>query len=98
MNNLSITNGVSGSIINWVENTGCFNASAFYDGNNVMAEQDKQGPIPMNQITLDGYSNNQTIWLSYDDQITVPQPGTCGLALLGSLLAWRNRCRRPRAG
>ncbi len=53
------------------------------------------------QITFNGFSADQTIWLTYDygpNEITVPEPSTYGAVLMGAALAgylWR---RTRRAG
>lgn len=87
---LIVDPGVSLSVINWIENDDFFFAS-----NWTGATYDTQGANPMSQITFQGFSNNQTVWLSYDDQVTVPEPGTYGLTLTGALLAWLGLRRRP---
>ena len=50
------------------------------------------------KITFSGFSNSQTIWLSYDygaNEITVPEPRTYG-ALLMAFALGTFVCRRPR--
>ncbi|WP_221031135.1 autotransporter-associated beta strand repeat-containing protein [Actomonas aquatica] len=49
------------------------------------------------QITFDGFTSSDTIWLTYDygaNEITVPEPSTYGAILMGAALAgwfWRKR-------
>jgi fibronectin-binding autotransporter adhesin len=86
-------------ILNWELATDYFLAST-WDG--AVRGIDAQGAIPMNQITFDGWTNNETGWEEYTDRIrpNVPEPSTYGLILTGAGLAlfgyrrWR-AARRP---
>ncbi len=55
------------------------------------------------QITFDGFSASDTIWLTYDygpNEITVPEPSTYGALLMGTALAgylWRRRRQQLKA-
>ena len=53
----------------------------------------------MNQITFDGWSNNETGWEEYTDRIrpNVPEPATYGLLLTGAGLALFGYRRRRAA-
>lgn len=94
-------NGFTLNITNWTA------ASDFFFATNwTGATYDTMGSSPMNLITFNGFSANQSGWDSLDNQIrpNVPEPATYGALLIGSmigLLAWRRRrisplpCRAP---
>lgn len=87
-------NGFTLTVQNWA------NASDFFFATNwTGAVQDVEGVAPMNQVVFDGAPvTNNTIWRSFDDQISsVPEPSTYGAMLLGALtgfFAWRRLMRR----
>jgi autotransporter-associated beta strand protein len=58
-----------------------------------------EGIAPMNQVVFSNFPNNNTVWMSFDNQIaSVPEPSTYGAILLGALtglFAWRRLVRRP---
>lgn len=87
-------NGFTLTVQNWA------NASDFFYATNwTGAVQDVEGVAPMNQVVFSGAPvGNNTVWRSFDDQITsVPEPATYGALLLGALtgfFAWRRLVRR----
>jgi fibronectin-binding autotransporter adhesin len=89
--NVIVDAGVSLSITNWVNNVDYFYATSTFPG----AIPDQRAAAPENQIAFAGYSNNATVWQSYDHQITpAPEPSTYGAIFLGAcvgLLYWRRR-------
>ncbi len=84
------------TILNWELATDYFLAGT-WDG--AVRGLDAQGAIPMNQITFDGWSNNETGWEEYTDRIrpNVPEPATYGLLLTGAGLALFGYRRRRAA-
>ena len=88
-------NGFTLTVQNWA------NASDFFFATNwTGAVQDVEGVAPMNQVVFDGAPvSNNTVWKSFDDQISsVPEPSTYGAMLLGALtgfFVWRRLVRRP---
>lgn len=84
--------GVTLTINNWVNSV-----DYFYAQNWSGATANTSGSSPMNQITFSGYSNNNTSWQSYDNQVTpltpVPEPATYGALLMAvaTALAFRRR-------
>ncbi|MBK8857467.1 MAG: PEP-CTERM sorting domain-containing protein [Opitutaceae bacterium] len=74
------------TILNWELATDYFLAGTWAGA---VRGIDAQGAIPMNQITFDGWSNNETGWEEYTDRIrpNVPEPSTYGLILTAAGLA-----------
>jgi len=101
--NLSLAAGVTVNVINWANAV-----DYFFAQNWIGATQDLTGTTPMNQIVFAGgspaWTGNNTIWQSYDDQITpVPEPSTYGAMLIGAIGAllgyrrWRRQNTKPKA-
>ncbi len=92
--NLTISAGVTLTILNW-QNA----VDYFFAQNWSGAVIDTTGATPMNQVTFNGFTGNDTKWQGYDNQVTpVPEPSTYGAFLLGALagfFAWRRLVRRP---
>ena len=93
--NLSISAGVTVTILNWQNAT-----DYFFAQNWTGAVLDTRGATPMNQVVFSGFTGNNTKWQSYDDQVTpVPEPSTYGAILMGAGLAimglrcWRRKRR-----
>ncbi|MBW7894308.1 MAG: autotransporter-associated beta strand repeat-containing protein, partial [Opitutaceae bacterium] len=86
------------NIINWEQAM-----HNFYATNWVGATPDVMGDPSVAQIVFAGYTGNETIWDSYDDNIypIIPEPSTYGAIFLGLCAAgfvWRRhrqRSRRP---
>jgi fibronectin-binding autotransporter adhesin len=98
----AILNGAKVTITNWVNLSDLFVAQNFGNGT-TSAALDVRGAAPQNQVTFTGYSNNQTVWQSYDHEITpAPEPSTYGAIFVGGAMAsfglYRWRQRRKRAG
>lgn len=88
---LLIDAGVTLTIQNWA-NTVDFFFATYFPG----ATADSRGTGSAAQIIFTGYSGSDTIWQSYDGQITpVPEPATYG-ALFLALTTGGCLCRRPR--
>lgn len=94
---LEIASGITITVRNWQDA-----ADYWYAQNWLDAVYNLRGAAPMNRITFDNdgsdptlWTASQTIWQSYDNQVTpVPEPSTYGALLLlssGALLAWRRR-------
>jgi fibronectin-binding autotransporter adhesin len=88
------------TITNWVDSTDFFYTQSWANGLG-QTSFDQAGQAPQNQITFNPYNGNQTIWQSYDKQITpVPEPSTYGALFAGAcvsafgFLRWRRR-REP---
>lgn len=91
---LTIGAGVTLNITNWSNATDYFFATNWSG-----ATFNTTGSNPMNQVTFNGFSANDTKWLEYDHQITpVPEPSAYGVLLLGSLTGWFIRRRFRRRG
>lgn len=91
VNDVTLQNaGLQLSVQNWVDVSDYFFAQNFTG-----AVPDVRGASPQNQIAFNGFSNNSTVWQSYDKQITpAPEPATYGFIFIGAavgLLAWRRR-------
>lgn len=70
---LIVDPGVSVSIINWVDTMDRFCANTDWPG----ASFDTRGTTLYNQITFDGFTNDETVWHGFDKQIPpVPEPRT----------------------
>lgn len=84
------SSGLQLTLQNWVNLSDYFYAQTFTG-----APTDTRGVSPVNQIVAGGYSNNDTVWQSYDSQITpVPEPSVYGaLFMLGTagFVVWRRR-------
>ncbi len=96
LTNLTISAGVTLTIVNWSNAT-----DYFFTSNWTGATLDLMGSAPMNQIAFNGFAANNTKWQSYDHQVTpVPEPATYGAVLLGALtvLSGLRRFRAARAG
>ena len=97
---LIIDAGVNISIINWADTV-----DYFYASNWAGATYDTRFNTPTTQVVFDGgspaWTGDNTIWQSYDNQITpVPEPRTYGLLFMGlslGALALRRRNRSPTA-
>ncbi len=94
LTNLNL-NGYTLTINNWVNSV-----DYFYAQNWSGAVQDTRGTAPMNQVTFTPWSNNATVWQSFDKQITpAPEPSTYGAIFIGLSLAglgvrrWQTRRR-----
>jgi fibronectin-binding autotransporter adhesin len=94
-------NGYTLSITNWANTVDYFTAQNWIFGLGT-APTDVRGAPPMSQVTFSGFSNNSTVWQSYDRQITpAPEPATYGAIFTGLCVAglgfrrWRLG-RRPR--
>ncbi len=86
--------GLQLSIENWVDMV-----DYFYAQNFAGATPGVRGATPQNQVAFTGFSNNDTAWLAFDQQITpVPEPGVYGAVLVGmaAVLAVgrRRRCEQ----
>jgi len=86
---LTIADGVTLNITNWADAADYFFADSWTNGGSGSAGAfNLRGTDPMNQVTFNGFSANQTVWQSYDHQVTpVPEPSTYGALLLGAGLA-----------
>ncbi len=86
--NFTIAAGVTLTIANWVDASDYFVVQSWSG-----ATADLRGAAPMNQVVFSGATASDTIWQSYDKQVTpVPEPSTYGAMLLlltGGLLALR---------
>ncbi len=81
--NLTISAGVTLTILNWQNAT-----DYFFAQNWTGAVFDTLGAAPMNQVVFTGFTGNNTKWQGYDNQVTpVPEPSTYGAMLLGAGLA-----------
>lgn len=100
---LSVTNfivdpGFTLTISNWVDLTDYFFAQNWSG-----ATIGLRGTTPMNQLTFNGYSNNDTAWLNYGPlkQVTpTPEPSTYGLVMMSvaaGVVFWRRRRARALA-
>lgn len=93
LTNLSISAGVTLTIQNWQDTV-----DFLYTTNFTGATLDSRGTGTASQVVFSGHAGSDTIWQSFDHQVTpVPEPATYGALLLGGLLAfasWR-RLRRP---
>jgi hypothetical protein len=82
--------GLQLSVQNWVEMV-----DYFYAQNFAGATPGVSGATPQNQIAFTGFSNNDTAWLAFDQQIMpVPEPSLYGavlIALAGALATGRRR-------
>jgi autotransporter-associated beta strand protein len=82
--------GLQLSVQNWVEMV-----DYFYAQNFAGATPGVSGATPQNQIAFTGFSNNDTAWLAFDQQIMpVPEPGLYGAVLIafaGALAMGRRR-------
>lgn len=59
----------------------------FYANNFANVTPDVRGDPPADQVVFNGFTGNDTIWQSFDHQITpVPEPATYGALLLGASL------------
>jgi hypothetical protein len=96
LTNLSINAGVTLTIQNW-QNTLDFLYTTNFSG----ATLDSRGTGSASQVVFTGYTGSDTLWQSYDYQVTpVPEPAAYGALLTGGLLAfaaWRRRRRVARA-
>ena len=93
LGDLELANGVTLTITNWIDGNDLFITSDWLN-----ALQDQSGSTPMNQVIFNGFSGNDTIWNSINNEIApiVPEPSTYGAVLMGlSLAGWLAR-RRPR--
>ncbi|MBI2516967.1 MAG: PEP-CTERM sorting domain-containing protein [Opitutae bacterium] len=92
LTNLTISAGVTLTIQNWQDTV-----DFIYTTNFTGATLDSRGTGTAGQIVFTGFTGADTIWQSYDHQVTpVPEPATYGAVLTGGLLAfatWR-RMRR----
>ncbi len=91
VNNVTFqSSGLQLTLQNWVNLSDYFYAQTFTG-----ATTDTRGVNPVNQIAAGGYANNDTVWQSYDSQITpVPEPSVYGaLFMLGTagFVVWRRR-------
>ncbi len=90
--NFSIAAGVTLTIANWIDASDYFIAQNWSGGSFNL-----RGAAPMNQVVFSGASASDTVWQSYDKQVTpVPEPSTYGALLLlvgGGILALRRRLR-----
>lgn len=86
----SIAANVTLTIQNWADASDYF-FTQFWTG----ASLDTTGVNPMNQVVFAGFTNDDTRWQSYDNQVTpVPEPSAYGALLLlatGGWLGWRRR-------
>ncbi len=86
--NFSISAGITLTISNWMDASDYFVAQNWSG-----AAFDIRGAAPMNQVAFSGASASDTVWQSYDKQVTpVPEPAAYGAWLLlaaGGLLAFR---------
>ncbi len=74
-------NGFTLTITNWANATDYFFATNWSG-----ATLDTRNAAPMNQVTFNGFTAANTLWQSYDHQVTpVPEPGAYGVLLLGGL-------------
>ena len=82
--------GVTLTITNWVHMVDFFYATNWTGGT-----FDVRNAAPMNQITFSGNAAADTVWQSWDRQITpAPEPATYGMILVGAalgLVAWQRR-------
>jgi hypothetical protein len=96
LSNLNL-NGYTLTIEDWTKALDFMYAQTFAG-----ATHDVTGTTPENLITFNGYSNNQSVWLSIDNQITAtPEPTSYGAVFvslgLGLVLFARQRRARPAA-
>ncbi|HVU33753.1 MAG TPA: autotransporter-associated beta strand repeat-containing protein [Opitutaceae bacterium] len=101
--NLIITNGAKVTVVNWVNMTDYFVAQNFFQQTGTTltsAPLDQRGTAPENQITFSGSTSSQTVWQSFDHEITpAPEPATYGVIFTGvtlgavGLLRWSRRRR-----
>ncbi len=82
--------GASLTITNWVHTVDFFYATNWTGGT-----VDVRNAAPMNQITFTGNAAADTVWQSWDRQITpAPEPATYGLIFIGAalgLVVWQRR-------
>lgn len=80
--NFFIASGATLTVLNWVPGVDFFSVANWTGGTH-----DVQGSSPQNQVTFNGWSNNDTVWQSIDSQVAVPEPSTYGLISIAAAIA-----------
>lgn len=93
LTNLSVSSGVTLSIINWTVASDFFSTNAWAGATQDLPNNGNTAPL--NRVVFAGFGADKTGWDSYDNQIrpNVPEPSTYG-ALLISILAGFSLWRR----
>ncbi len=92
LGSLELGDGVTLTITNWVDGQDLFITNDWLD-----ALYDTTGSEPTTQVVFNGFSPNNTIWRSADDQVTpiIPEPSAYGAIFMAfSLAGWLTRRSR----
>ncbi len=97
LGSLEIAPGATITVNNWIGFQDLWTTGSFVGGDGAVTIDERDNNTA--QITFNGFSPSDTIWLTFDfgsNEITVPEPSTYGAVLMAfSLALWQLR-RRPR--
>ncbi len=79
--NFFIAAGATLTVLNWAPGVDLFTVASWSG-----ATYDVKGAAPQNRVTFTGWTNNDTVWQSFDSQLTVPEPSTYGLLSIGAAI------------